>query len=204
MGGICDRTVTLPDGLRLTIDPVEAMTVIDVDSGAGGRRTADDAILKVNRAALSEVARQVRMRTLSGLIVVDFLNMRKKTVRSQFLQAARRAVRADPDQAEALGLTAAGRLELTRRRTTPPLHERLVEQQGERPAAAASACAALRDVLRLTGPGKPVVTAAAPLLLVLEGPLKAATEEVERRMGQKLVLRPAESGESWSVMLEKA
>ena len=202
--GICDRTVTMPDGLRLTIDPVEAMTVIDVDSGAGGRRTADDAILKVNRAALSEVARQVRMRNLSGLIVVDFLNMRKKTVRSQFLQAARRAFRDDPVQVDVLGLTAAGLLELTRRRTTPPLHERLVEHQGGRPTAAASACAALREVLRLTGPGKPVVTADPPVLSALEGPLKAATEEVERRMGQNLIRRPAESGESWSVMLEKA
>lgn len=201
--GVCDRVHTMPDGIRLTFDPVEALTVIDVDSGAGGRRSSDDAILRVNRAALAEAARQVRLRNLSGLIVVDFLNMRRKTVRSQFLQAARQAFRDDPVQVDVLGLTTAGLLELTRRRSTLPLHEILTESGGARPSAAASACAALRAVLRLKGPGKPVISGSQRVLSVLEGPLAAAHADAGRRMGQAITLRTVATGPDWDVTLER-
>lgn len=200
---VCERTVILPDGIRLTIDPLEALTAIDVDSGAGGRRTADDAILRVNRAALGEVARQVRLRNLSGLIVVDFLNMRRKNVRSEFLQAARRAFRGDPVQVDVMGLTAAGLLELTRRRIAPPLHELLTARPSAGPTAAASACAALRAVLRLTGPGSPVLVAAPEIIDLLEGPLAAARAEVDRRMGQPVALRAEKMARQWDVKLER-
>jgi len=200
---VCERTVILPDGIRLTIDPLEALTAIDVDSGAGGRRTADDAILRVNRAALGEVARQVRLRNLSGLIVVDFLNMRRKTVRSEFLQAARRAFRGDSTQVDVMGLTAAGLLELTRRRIAPPLHELLTARPSARPTVAASACAALRAVLRLTGAGRPVLVAAPEIIDLLEGPLAAARADVDRRMGQPVTLRADKTARHWDAMLEK-
>ena len=202
--GVCDRIVTLPGGLRLIFDSVEAMTVIDVDSGSGGRRAADDAILRVNRVALSEVVRQVRLRNLSGLIVIDFLNMRKKQVRSQFLQAARKAFRDDPMQVDVLGLTAAGLLELTRRRAAPPLHDLLIETGVGQPAGDASACAALRAVLRLTGPGTPVIAAPSPVIRALEGPLVAARNEVDRRMGQNVQLRIDALRFPWDVLLERA
>ncbi len=201
---VCDRIVTLPDGIRLTVDPLEALTAIDVDSGAGGRRTSDDAILRVNRAALVEVARQVRVRNLSGLIVVDFLNMRRKGVRSEFLQAARRAFRGDPVQVDVMGLTAAGLLELTRRRIAPPLHDLLTIRANARPSAEASACAALRAVLRLTGPGRPAVIAAPAVIDALQGPLSAARAEVDRRMGQKVMLRAEGSRRDWDVALQRA
>ena len=201
---VCDRVVTMPDGVRLTIDPVEALTAIDVDSGAGGRRGSDDAILRVNRAALSEVARQVRLRNLSGLIVVDFLNMRRKALRSQFLQAARRAFRGDPMQVDVLGMTAAGLLELTRRRGSPPLQEMLMVARAETgPAPATAACAILRAVLRLTGPGRPVVIAAPKVIAALEVPLAPARAEVDRRMGQPLTLRADASRRKWEVILEQ-
>lgn len=200
---VCERSVSLPDGLRLTFDPVEALTAIDVDSGAGGRRTADDAILRANRTALTEVARQIRLRNLSGLIVVDFLNMRRKTVRSEFLQAARRAFRDDPVQVDVLGLTAAGLLELTRRRIAPPLHERLIERGAFRADATAAGCAALRAVLRLTGSGKPVITAPARIIAALEGPLAAGRAEVDRRMGQPIILRAAAPEAPWEAALER-
>ncbi|MEC9153598.1 MAG: ribonuclease E/G [Pseudomonadota bacterium] len=200
--GVCDRNVTLPDGLRLTIDPVEALTVIDIDSG-GGRRSADDAILRVNRAALSEVVRQVRLRNLSGLIVVDFLNMRKKSVRNQFLQTARHAFRDDPMQVDVLSLTVGGLLELTRRRTSPPLHDILIEGRGVQPAPATSASAALRDVLRLTGSGSPVIAASLPIIVALEGPLAVARKEVERRMGQIIELKVEPGDTSFSVSLNR-
>lgn len=201
--GACDRVVTLEGGARLTIDPVEALTAIDVDSGAGGRRVAEDAILRTNRAVLPEIARQVRLRNLSGLIVVDFLRMRRKDARAQLVQSARRAFRNDPVQTDVLGITAAGLLELTRRRGAPPLHELLREPAGSFPAAGAETCAVLRAVLRLNGAGHPVADVAPAVLAALEGPFAVARAEVDRRMGQKLVVRAEAGRRGWEVRMAR-
>ena len=130
--------------------------------------------------------------------------MRRKGVRSEFLQAARRAFRGDPVQVDVMGLTTAGLLELTRRRIAPPLHEVLTTRASARPSAEASACAALRAVLRLTGPGRPAVIAAPAVIEVLQGPLAAARAEVDRRMGQKVMLRAEGSRRDWDVALQRA
>lgn len=201
--GVCDRVVTLEGGAQLTIDPLEALTAIDIDSGAGGRRGADDAVLRTNRAVLPEIARQVRLRNLSGLIVVDFLRMRRKDARAQLVQAARRAFRDDPVQVDVLGMTAAGLLELTRRRGAPPLHELLLEPAAPVRAAGSDACALLRAVLRLTGAGRPVARAAPAVIAALQGPFAAARAEVDRRMGQPLDLRAEPGRRDWEVRMEQ-
>ncbi len=200
---ICERIVRLPNGARLTIDPVEALTAIDVDSGAGGRRAAEDANLRTNLAVLPEVARQVRLRNLSGLIVVDFISMQRKAMRAQFMQSARRAFRADPMQVDVMGMTSAGLLELTRRRASPPLHDLLMTRTKAVPAAETSACALLRAVLRLTGPGRPVARAAPSIVAVLQGTLSDARAEVDSRMGQSLVLHADTAISDWDVSMEK-
>ncbi len=201
--GVCDRVIRLPGGARLTIDPVEALTAIDVDSGAGGRRSSDDAILKTNLKVLPEIARQVRLRNLSGLIVVDFISMRKKATRAQFMQTARRAFREDPMQVDVMGMTSAGLLELTRRRGAPPLHDLLRGPPTAAIAPATAACALLRAVLRLTGPGQPVARANPAIIAALEGPLAAARGEIDRRMGQSVLLRPDTALPDWQVSMEK-
>ena len=201
--GVCDRIVTLPRGARLIIDPVEALTAIDVDSGAGGKRAADDAILRTNLAVLPEVARQIRLRNLSGLIVIDFISMRRKAIRAQFMQSARRAFRHDPMQVDVMGMTAAGLLELTRRRGGAPLHDLLVRRAAASPVAATASCAALRAILRLTGPGRPVIVAAPTIIAALEGPLAAARAEVDRRMGQPIELRADALRRDWEAILER-
>lgn len=201
--GVCDRIVTLPRGARLIIDPVEALTAIDVDSGAGGKRTSDDAILRTNMAVLPEVARQIRLRNLSGLIVIDFISMQRKAVRAQFMQSARRAFRHDPMQVDVMGMTAAGLLELTRRRSSAPLHDLLMRRESAVPTAASSSCAALRAVLRLTGPGRPVIVAAPAIVAALEGAMANARAEVDRRMGQPVELRADGTRKGWEAMLER-
>ena len=153
--------------------------------------------------ALSEAVRQVRLRNISGLVVIDFLNMRKTSVRRQFLQTARKAFRDDPMQVDVLGLTAAGVLELTRRRAAPPLHEFLIETAAAQPAATALACASLRAVLRLTGPGTPVITAPYPVIKVLETSLASACREVDRRMGQNVRLHVDALRSPWDVMMDR-
>ncbi len=201
--GVCDRVVTLPGGGRLVIDHAEALTAIDVDSGAGGQRSTDDAILRVNLAALPEMARQIRLRNISGLIVVDFISMRRKATRAQFMQSARRAFRSDPMQVDVMGMTAAGLLELTRRRGGVPLHDVLMTRNLPAPSAKGAACALLRAVLRLTGPGRPVAIAAPAVIAVLDGPLAPARADVDRRMGQTVTLRPEPGRRDWEVVLER-
>jgi ribonuclease G len=200
---VCARVVTMASGARLIIDPVEAFTAIDIDSGAGGRQPPDDAALKTNLAVLPEVARQIRLRNISGLIVVDFISMRRKAMRAQFMQAARRAFRGDPVQVDVLGMTAAGLLEITRRRRAPPLEAYLIARQSPAPTSRAAACAVLRDTLRRTGPGRPTVIAAPPIIAALQGPLAPALAETERRLGQPLTLRPAPDRQDWEIILER-
>jgi ribonuclease G len=201
--GICDRIVHLKGGVRLTIDPVEALTAIDVDSGAGGRRASEDAILRTNLAVLPEIARLVRLRNISGLIVVDFISMQRKATRAQFMQSARRAFRSDPMQVDVMGMTAAGLLELTRRRGAPPLHDILMGPATAAPTADTAACAILRAALRLTGPGHPVVRATPPVIAALGGALATARAEVDRRLGQPLLLQSDPAQRDWDVTMER-
>jgi hypothetical protein len=100
-------------------------------------------------------------------------------------------------------MTAAGLLELTRRRGAPPLHELLLEPAAPAPTAGAAACALLRAVLRLTGAGRPVAVASTSVVAALEGPFAAARAEVDRRMGQPVILRAEAGRRDWAVSMER-
>lgn len=185
------RTVALPRGARLTIEATEAMTVIDVDmGGAGERRRTDDAILAVNMAAAAEVARQIRLRNMGGLVVVDFISMRGKGHRRKLVEAQRRLLRDSLVPVDVLGMTPAGLVEITRRRDGPSLGEVLVasELRPVRFSRESVACAALRAVLRTRGAGSLALRAGPEVVAVLRGPLRGAFEEVQRRVGGSLAL----------------
>ena len=106
-------------------------------------------------------------------------------------------------QVDVLGMTAAGLLELTRRRGAPPLHDLLRNPPAAELSPATAACAILREILRLTGPGRPVVQAAPAVIAALEGPFAAASADVARRMGQTPVLKPDPARADWAVAMEK-
>ncbi len=201
--GICDRIVTLPGGARLTFDSAEALTAIDVDSGAGGRGPSDSASLKTNLAVLPEVARQIRLRNISGLIVVDFISVRRKDARAQFLQAVRQAFRHDPLQVDVLDLTVAGLVELTRRRMSPPLQDQLRQRITATASPEATACAVLRAALRLKGPGIPCAMVPPDAAALLEGgPFAPALAAVNKRLGQPIrINRSTGGGENWELVM---
>ena len=76
VAGISDKQVTLPSGGYLVIDYTEAMTVIDVNSGKfSGRENLEETIMQINREAAVEISRQLRLRDIGGIIVVDFIDM---------------------------------------------------------------------------------------------------------------------------------
>lgn len=110
-------TVPLSGGGSLTIERTRALTVVDVDGGESGNREA------VNRAALEEVAQQVRLRNLSGIIVVDCLNLPSGTARDRLVAHLTTLVAEDARETTVHGLTRLGLLELSRTRRTPSLDE---------------------------------------------------------------------------------
>ena len=148
--------VALPGGGRLSIHPTPALVAIDVDAGglAGGRDAA--AHMALNRAALFEAARQIRLRHLAGAILLDMAGL-PVARRKALLPAMQEAAAADPDL-RVLGLTGLGLIEMQRRRVRAPLHEVL----GQPLSALSRGLAALRAGLRQARPGARLALTASP------------------------------------------
>ncbi len=201
-----ERRVPLPGGGALTFDRTEALNVVDVDlGGAGGRRQPGDAVLAANLEAADEVARQIVLRNLSGLIVVDFVSMRHRGHRKRVVDAVRRALRDSASAVDVLGMTPAGLVEITRQRLGPELGDLMLEPipPAARPHPEAEACAALRAALRTLGPGRPVLRARPEIVAALEGPLAPALAETARRLGQPLSLEPDPGHRGYEVVLRR-
>lgn len=120
------RQVWLRCGGYLVIDHTEAMTVIDVNSGKCIRKDSPEELIQlVNKEAGEEVFRQLRLRNLSGMILVDFLNIRDKEQREQFFQELRRMAQQDSVPTKVHDITALGIVEITRKKVSHPLSEQL-------------------------------------------------------------------------------
>lgn len=116
------RRVWLDSGAYLVIDRTEAMTVIDVNSGkdekaARSAQAAED----INREAAREIARQLLLRNVSGMIAVDFINMTRSGAQAELMNYMRSLTEEDPVYVKVLDFTALGLMELTRRRIRRPL-----------------------------------------------------------------------------------
>jgi Rne/Rng family ribonuclease len=187
------RRVALPRGASLVIDELEALSAIDVNmGGAGGGRGADAAVFELNRTAAAAAVRQIMLRNIAGLIVIDFVSMRSKSHRKQLVEGLRQTFRGDRVTTDVLGMTPAGLVEITRQRRGPSLAGILtVRPETEpQPTAETTACAALRAALRQLGGGRPVLRCAPAVARVLEGAMNPALQEVSRRLGQELALQP--------------
>lgn len=120
-----ERRVWLKSGGYLIIEPTEAMTVIDVNSGkyeAAGRG-GREAALTVNLEAAREVARQLRLRNLSGIIIVDFINMAGEDSKAQVMSLLRQLTEGDRVKTTVVDMTPLGLVEITRKKTSRPLWE---------------------------------------------------------------------------------
>ena len=199
-----ERRLSLPSGVNLTIDPTEALTAIDVDLGgaaAGGRQ--EEECTRANLDAIPAIARQIAVRNLAGLIVIDFISMRHKASRRRIVDALRKALRVDADGAvDVLGMTAAGLVEVTRQRKGPALGDLFTLYHAPSLDPEALACAALRQALRTRGSGRPVLRARPDVIAALEGPLSAALVEAGRQLGEPLELRPEARQNGFEIVLE--
>ncbi len=117
------KTATMSSGTYLVIEHTEAMHVIDVNSGhkASGSGDTDNAVFQVNMEAAEEIARQVRLRDIGGLIVVDFIDMKNVAHKADLLKAMQDFMLKDRAQHTILPLSKFGLMQITRQRVRPEI-----------------------------------------------------------------------------------
>lgn len=120
-----ERRVDLPNGGTLIIDPREALTTIDVNTAHFTGERGSETALHQNLAACEQIARQIRLRNLSGIIIIDFIDMPSDDARSQVMAALEKAVSADRVKTVLHGFTSLGLFEMTRKRTREPISNQL-------------------------------------------------------------------------------
>jgi len=123
-----DRKVHLKSGGYLIIDQTEAMTTIDVNTGAFvGHRNLEETIFKTNLEATHAIARQLRLRNLGGIIILDFIDMVEEEHRRQVLRALEKALEKDHARTSVCEVSSLGLVEMTRKRTRESLEHILCE-----------------------------------------------------------------------------
>ncbi len=121
-----DRKVPLKSGGYLMFDQTEAMTTIDVNTGAYvGHRTLEETIFRTNLEAAVAIARQLRLRNLGGIIIIDFIDMEEEEHRRQVLQALEKALVGDHAKNHISSVSPLGLVEMTRKRTRESLEHML-------------------------------------------------------------------------------
>lgn len=111
------RKVTLPSGGEIVIDETEALTSIDINTGSHrNREGGNNVILQVNMEAAKEIARQIRLRNIGGLIVVDFIDMKQKRDRNTIFMVMRREMSGDKAKTHVLPLSQLGLMQISRQR----------------------------------------------------------------------------------------
>jgi Ribonuclease G/E len=191
--------VTLDSGARLSVHPTPALVAIDVDAGAAltsaGANAPGRRHRALNAAVMPEIARQIRLRNLSGAIFVDLAGMRAKQ-RTALGPALAAALAGDPLKPRFLGFTALGLAEIVRPRVRAPLHEALA-------GPLASGLTALRAIARATRsePGQRLMLRAAPAVIAALESDKVALTDLARVTGQRLNSRsdPSLLGDGWQI-----
>ena len=121
-----DRKVWLPSGGSLIIERTEALTVIDVNTGKNvGTSSLEETVYRNNLEAAEEIARQLRLRDIGGIIVIDFIDMEVKSNRDDVIRAFRNALARDKTRTQVFDISELGLVEMTRKRISEGLVESL-------------------------------------------------------------------------------
>ena len=120
--------VWLKSGGYIVINQTEALVAIDINTGRYvGKRDLEETVLKTNLEAVKEIVVQIRLRDLGGIIVIDFIDMEKKSNRKKVLDALKRELKKDRSQTDFLSMSEFGLVELTRKRQKQSLEESLCQ-----------------------------------------------------------------------------
>jgi ribonuclease G len=150
-----ERKVELKSGGHLVIDQTEAMTTIDVNTGAFvGHRTLEETIFKTNLEAAQAICRQLRLRNLGGIIIIDFIDMTDEEHKRQVIRALERCLARDHAKTHISEVSSLGLVEMTRKRTRESLEHVLCEScptcsgRGTLKTAETTCFDIFRDILR--------------------------------------------------------
>lgn len=189
--------IALPSGGSLIFGETPALVAIDVNSGGTSRGGAEQSALAANLEAVPEIARQVRLRNLSGLLVIDFVSMRKHGNAGKVLEALKQAVAGDPMSVFVGGFTRFGLVEMTRRRGRESLSKMLgatcdmCEGLGRTRSPMTAALAALDRLLSESAadPSARLSLIVSPELAdALHGEAAAARQVAEERLGRAIAV----------------
>lgn len=121
------QKVWLKSGGTIIIEPTEALTVIDVNTGKaiGGKKKPKDTFLKINLEAAREIAKQIRLRNLSGILIIDFIDMEEEEYKNQLMQELEELFKRDSVKTTLVDMTPLNLVEVTRKKVRKPLHEQI-------------------------------------------------------------------------------
>lgn len=199
-----DKKIWLKSGGYIVIELTEALTAIDVNTGSYvGTRNLEETILKTNLEAVKEIAYQLRLRNLGGLIVIDFIDMEKKSNREKVFTTLKEALTKDKAKTHVLKMSELGLIEMTRKRTRENLNRFLSEPcfycegRGSLKAKRTICYEILRDLERETN-----ITGQAPQVLVHVNPdiarvLKEEEQQsvidLEKRINRRIIISEKEN-----------
>lgn len=128
MDRVISKKVWLRSGASLVIETTEALTAIDVNtSKAEIHKKDEETFFQINMEAAREICRQIRLRNLSGIIIVDFINLSDEAHIEQLMCELNKEAKKDPVQVNVIDMTPLGLVEMTRKRTYRPFHEQIRE-----------------------------------------------------------------------------
>lgn len=196
------RKVWLRSGGNLTIDETEALTTIDVNTGKFiGSTSLSETILRTNLDAANEIGRQLRLRDIGGIIVIDFIDMTSAKDRTQVLNSLEKVLRRDRTRTKISHISALGIVEMTRKRTGETISETLGEVcpycQGRGRVASALSISieaerALRRAASESEASGFLVQVNPVVAFHLIGPRGETIDEIEKRINRRVYVRARE------------
>jgi ribonuclease G len=196
------RKVWLKSGGHLTIDETEALTTIDVNTGKYvGSTSLSDTILSTNIEAVTEIARQLRLRDIGGIIIMDFIDMTSPKDRQHVVSALEKALRKDRTRTKISNISPLGLIEMTRKRTGETISEAITascpycQGRGRIQSPETVSIQVERELRKLASQSDEeafVVTVNPEVALQLVGPMGETIDEIERRLRRAVYVRASE------------
>ena len=194
--------VWLKSGGYIVINQTEALVAIDVNTGKYvGKRNLEETVFRTNLEAAREIVRQVRLRDLGGIIVLDFIDMETPENRTALFEALEQEIRKDRSKTKILQISEFGLIEMTRKRVRQSLERSLTQPctycsgSGRIKSNATIALEIWRDLIKLRDlpDGQDVIVRVNPLVYQTLRSGDPIFEEIERSLGIHLVFKPDES-----------